>query len=67
MYYRAMSVGEGNACEYKYRTVALASTFCFTKKDSEKRCFKGSIKVRDHTYMTSANFPIVPICYILAL
>ena len=71
-YYRAMSVKEGNECEYKYRTAALSSTFCYTKKESEKRCFKGSITVRDSTCMTSANTfghpsPIVPICYILAL
>ena len=55
-YYRAMSVKEGNECEYKYRTAALSSTLCYTKKESEKRCFKGSITVRDSTCMTSANY-----------
>ena len=41
-----MSVERDSECRYKYRPAASVS-FCYTRRATERRCFKGNITMSD--------------------
>ena len=36
-----------NECDFKFRSASTSSTFCYTRRSSEERCFKRNITVDD--------------------